>query len=80
MKNANVLVNRMHELGLSKEQVSGYVGISLGSLNNKLAGRTRFTVPEAKAIQTLLKFTDEEIISIFFKNPVTKIETEVVNG
>lgn len=80
MKNAKILTDRMHELNLSKEQVSGCMGISLGSLNNKLAGRTTFTVPEVKSLQRLLKYTDKDIIDIFFNNKVSKKETEVVNG
>jgi len=81
MVDTKSLSKRIKESGKSKEEICGIMGISLGSLNNKLAGRTSFTVPEAKDLQRILKLTDTITMQIFFGNKLSKIEDkEVVNG
>ena len=76
MVDTNNLNKRIKESGIKKESISSYLGISIGSLNNKLAKRTEFTLPEAKALQKILGLTNDEAITVFFAETVSKNETE----
>lgn len=75
MVDTESLSTRIKKSGKSKEEICAIMGISIGSLNNKLAGRTSFTVPEAKSIQRILKIDNADMIKIFFNNKSSKIES-----
>lgn len=66
MVKAEKITNRMKELNLNKESICAALGISVSSLNNKLHGRTAFTVQEARDIAEILHFSKEEMLDIFF--------------
>lgn len=80
MVDTNSLIKRIKESGIKKESISATLGISIGSLNNKLAKRTEFTLPEAKALQKILGLSDDEAIRVFFAEAVSKTETGAAYG
>lgn len=66
MVKAQKITDKMKELNLNKESICAALGISVSSLNNKLHGRTAFTVQEARDISEILHFSKEEMLDIFF--------------
>lgn len=66
MINSEKIENMMKDLNLRKESVCAAMGISLNSLNNKLHGRTSFTVQEARDLSAILKLSQNEMLDIFF--------------
>ena len=81
MVKADKITERMKELKLRKEQVSTALGISLGSLNNKLSGRTAFTVQEARDLAEILHFSKEEMLDVFFSMSSQNVNIrKVANG
>ena len=63
--------------GLRKEVIAGAAGMSIGSLNNKLAGRTGFYIEEATAIKGLLDLDQQTFYNIFF---ASEVGTESTRG
>ena len=56
--------------GIRKELIAGEAGMSIGSLNNKLAGRTGFYIEEANVIKGLLNLDQQTFYNIFFAQEV----------
>ena len=61
--------------GIRKEIIAGAAGMSIGSLNNKLAGRTAFYIEEATTISHILKMDQKTFLDVFFKGEVGKSPT-----
>ena len=81
MTNTKELNKRIIEKFGRKEVVAAELGISLASLNNKIANRTEFKASEISALQKMFGFTDEEVFRIFFISKVSSYDTlGVVNG
>ena len=81
MTNRKELNKRIAESGKSKEYISNELGISLTSLNNKIAGRTEFKASEIASICIILHLNNEEMNMIFFKPEVSETDTkEVANA
>ena len=80
MINSEKIESRIKELKLSKEAVCAGLGISLNSLNNKLHGRTAFTVQEARDLSCILHFTQKETVDIFFGTSSQNVNKEKPNG
>lgn len=80
MVNSEKIESKIKELRLSKEAVCAGMGISLNSLNNKLHGRTSFTVQEARDLSVILRFTQEETVAIFFGTGSRNVNKERANG
>ena len=52
--------------GIKKELIAGAARMSIGSLNNKLAGRTAFYIEEANVIKALLNLDQKTFFEVFF--------------
>ena len=70
------------ESGLPKEMVAGLTGMSLNTLNNKLAQRTGIYIEEAEKFRKILKMNQQTFLDVFFKDDVgiTPTTREVSNG
>lgn len=70
------------ESGKSKEKIASILGISLGSLNNKLANRTEFKASEMEILWKILDLDRNQIFDIFFAPEVSCYDTlgEAVDG
>ena len=53
--------------GLTREDVSRALGISLKTVNNKILGHSEFKTSEILAIYKLCKLTPDEVVDIFFE-------------
>ena len=76
-------LNRLIEASSeSKEAIASKLGISLGSLNNKIANRTEFKASEIASLRGILNLTKNDVFNLFFSNIVSGYDTEkgVVNG
>lgn len=80
MVKAEKIEKKIAELNLRKESVSSALGISLSSLNNKLHGRTSFTVQEARDLSAILHFSQKDMIDIFFSRSSQNVNKEAANG
>lgn len=82
MTNTTELNKIIAESGLRKEKIAAELGISLGSLNNKIANRTSFYVGEIQLLKKTLKLNEKQFNSIFFASEVSSYDTskEVANG
>lgn len=82
MTNANELNKVIKASGLRKEKIANELGISLASLNNKIANRTSFYVEEIEILKRILKLNERQFNSIFFASKVSSSDTSkgVVNG
>ena len=56
------------ELGLTHAEIAQAIGISPTSFSNKISGKFDFTIPEMKAICSILKIEPQEIGAYFFEN------------
>ena len=63
------LKGKMAEAHVSQAKLSGYLGITVQSLNAKLNGRTQFTLEEAVKITEFLNLKDPVDIFFFFFFP-----------
>lgn len=52
--------------GLKQEFVAKSIGISVGSMSNKMNGKTDFKLPEVQKLKELLKLSAKEAYEIFF--------------
>ena len=82
MTNTNELNKVIKESGLRKEKIANELGISLSSLNNKIANRTSFYVDEIEILKRTLKLNEKQFTSIFFAQRVSSYDTlkGAVNG
>ena len=81
MTNTKELNKRILETVGRKEIVAAKLGISLTSLNNKIANRTEFKASEISILKKLLKLSEEDVFRIFFTAKVSSYDTlGVVNG
>lgn len=81
MTNTNEINKRIFEAVGRKERIAAELGISLSSLNNKIANRTEFKASEISILKKTLKLTDDDVFRIFFKPKVSKSDTlEVANA
>ena len=80
MVKADRIENKIKELNLRKEPVASALGISLTSLNNKLHGRTSFTVQEVRDLAVILHFSQREVLEIFFSTSSQNVNKETKNA
>lgn len=73
MVDLNRIEKVIADSGVKKEQVAVALGISLGSLYNKLQGKTDFTVTEANAFCEFFQIADIDRKPLFFAD---KVDTE----
>lgn len=64
------LTELISKSGVRKELIAGAAGMSIGSLNNKLAGRTAFYIEEANVIKALLNLDQKTFFDVFFASEV----------
>lgn len=67
MVNAEI-INAIAKSGIKKQFIAEKLDISMGSLNNKLAGRTNFTVTEAVELCRILGITEHDVAFYFCQN------------
>ena len=67
MANTKKLNNAIQSKGLKLEFVAKSIGISIGSMSNKMNGKTDFKLPEVQKLIKLLNLSIEEANDIFFK-------------
>lgn len=72
------LKGKMAEAHVSQAKLSGYLGITVQSLNAKLNGRTQFTLEEAVKITEFLNLKDP--VDIFFAPSVLKMQHSNESG
>ena len=72
------LKGKMAEAHVSQAKLSGYLGITVQSLNAKLNGRTQFTLEEAVKITEFLNLKDP--VDIFFAPSVPKMQHSNESG
>lgn len=66
----SLLIGKIETVYKSKGKKTGFardLGISLTELNNKLSGKTNFSIEQAKKIRILLSLSSDEFYSIFFQ-------------
>lgn len=74
----SLLLNRLiKESGLRKEVLAAALGISLNSLNNKIANRTSFYADELYHLKGLLNLSQEQFFNVFFASKVSDSDTSV---
>lgn len=54
--------------GLTYQNVSDKIGLSLAAFTRKINGSVQFKQDEIKKISALLELKEEQILSIFFKS------------
>lgn len=69
------LKSLINDSGIRKEIIAGKCGISLSSLNNKLAQRTVFNIEEAVEIKNILGIDMPTFNEIFLKGEVGNLPT-----
>jgi len=52
--------------GLKLEFIAKSIGISVGSMSNKMNGKTNFKLPEVQKLKELLNLSAKEAYEIFF--------------
>lgn len=80
MVKAEKITTKMKELNLRKESVAAGLNISVSSFNNKLHGRTSFTVQEARDMASILHLSDKEMIDIFFGSSSQNVNRKEKNN
>lgn len=75
MINASRVNDRIAQMGYSKQGIANRLEISVGSLSNKLNGKTEFTLSEARKLAFLLGISRKDIIEFFYANEVGKMPT-----
>ena len=75
MTNTNLLNGLIKESGLRKEVIAAGLGISLNSLNNKIANRTSFYADELYRLKGLLNLSQEQFFGVFFASKVSGSDT-----
>ncbi|MBQ3318162.1 MAG: helix-turn-helix transcriptional regulator [Spirochaetales bacterium] len=67
MSNRKRLAEIIQSKGLKLEFVAKSIGISVGSMSNKMNGKTDFKLPEVQKLMELLGLSISEAYDIFFK-------------
>ena len=75
MTNTMLLNRLIRESGLRKEVIAAAIGISLNSLNNKIANRTSFYADELYHLKALLNLTQAQFFEVFFASKVSDSDT-----
>lgn len=67
MINSNLLKSHMALHSVTQLEMANKLGISISTLNKKIANKTHFTIEEAKQICSILQISDNgEKANIFF--------------
>lgn len=66
MAKKNLIEAKLKEVNVSREELAKSLGISYSTLDNKINGRTEFTVREAEILHKMLSLTSDDIMNIFF--------------
>lgn len=74
--NYSKLLGRMKEFGYTQEKLSQIVGISVGTISQKLNNKAYFYQPEISKICEILNIPDEEVCAYFFTLEVEKNSTD----
>lgn len=69
--NAINLRTKMMKEGFTLTRLAKCIGISYGSLANKMSGRSSFTQAEISKIAAVLHFERSDILDIFFDEKVS---------
>ena len=67
MANRKRLAEIIQSKGLKLEFVAKSIGLSVGSMSNKMNGKTDFKLPEVQKLMELLGLSIAEAYDIFFK-------------
>lgn len=73
--NYSKLLGRMKEYGYTQEKLAQAVGVSVGTMSQKLNNKANFYHPEMQKICELLNITGEDVYFIFFTLEVEKNST-----
>lgn len=66
--NKELLIKRIKESGMTRKYIAWKMEITPNSLQNKVSGRTPFTVSEVKNLAIILKLSKEDTFDIFLPN------------
>ena len=80
MTNTAELNRLIEESAESKEGIASKLGISLSSLNNKIANRTEFKASEIDALQGILGLDTHSVFAVFFASKVSSYDTKGVSN
>lgn len=73
--NYSKLLGRMKECGYTQEKLAQAIGISVGTMSQKLNNKANFYQPEMQRICELLNITGAEVYAVFFTLEVEKSST-----
>ena len=73
--NYSKLLGRMKEYGYTQERLAQALGISVGTMSQKLNNKAYFYHPEMQKMCELLNITGEDVYTIFFTPEVEKNST-----
>ena len=73
--NYSKLLGRMKECGYTQEKMAQAIGISVGTMSQKLNNKAYFYHPEMQKICELLSITGADVYTIFFTLEVEKAST-----
>ena len=73
--NYSKLLGRMKENGYTQERLAQALGISVGTMSQKLNNKAHFYQPEILKMCELLNIAGEEVCAIFFTPEVEKNST-----
>lgn len=68
MTDSEVLKKKISDSGISITFIAEKLGISRGSLYNKLNNDTEFVLSEVRALKDILRLSDKDMEKIFFTN------------
>lgn len=69
--NSDLLKNKLREVGISEEDMAKAMGISKEALENRLNGKTEFTLKDIIAVVQILGLDRRETGQIFFGTEVS---------
>lgn len=69
--NSDLLKNKLREVGISEEDMAKAMGISKDALENRLNGKTEFTLKDIIAVVQILGLDRRETGQIFFGTEVS---------
>ena len=69
------LLGRIKECGYTQEKLAQAIGISGGTMSQKINNKANFNQPEMQKMMDLLNIADAEVTSIFFNLKVEKNAT-----
>ena len=74
--NYSKLLGRMKERGYTQEKLAKEIGISIGTMSQKLNNKANFYQPEMQKICKALDIAGADVYAIFFTLEVEKNSTE----